>query len=202
MFSQSKIRVANSRVWLSDHLRANLLLKLYALEVDLRHVNLFNPELAHAVQHRPAELLPLFETATTRAAKSILFPIQLNGARGDAGEGDVDQEVPSIQIMVKSGLNMLPFRDLTVRYIGPYTWYFDMYSHSVRVLQADTLTKLVRIPGIVISTSHLQSRATKLHLQCRACRHPKIITAPPGLGGIGGFDRGLPRVCDAYVCHI
>lgn len=25
------------------------------------------------------------------------------------------------------------------------------------------------------------------------------MQAPPGLGGIGGgFDRGLPRVCDAY----
>jgi DNA replicative helicase MCM subunit Mcm2 (Cdc46/Mcm family) len=110
-------------MWLSDQLRANLLLKLYAIEVDLRHVNLFNPELAHAVQDRPADLLPLFETAAARAAKNILFPIQLNGARGDAGAGDVDQEIPSIQIMVKSGLNMLPFRDLTVRYIGPFTRY-------------------------------------------------------------------------------
>ena len=110
-------------MWRSDQLRANLLLKLYALEVDLRHVNLFNPELAHAIQDRPADLLPLFETAATRAAKNILFPIQLNGARGDAGAGDVDQEIPSIQIMVKSGLNMLQFRDLTVRNIGLCTRY-------------------------------------------------------------------------------
>jgi DNA replication licensing factor MCM5 len=175
-----------------------LLLRLYALEVDLRHVNLFSPELAHAVQDRPADLLPLFETAATRAAKNILFPIQLAGARGDAGAGDGDQEIPSIQIMVKSGLNLLQFRDLTVRYTGPCTLYLDVHSHLVHVVQADTLTKMVRIPGIVISTSHLQSRATKLHLQCRACRSPKIITAPPGLGGVGGgFDRGLPRVCDA-----
>ena len=180
---------------LSDQLRANLLLKLYVLEVDLRHVNLFNPELAHAVQDRPADLLPLFETAATRAARNILFPIQLNGARGDVGAGDVDQEIPSIQIMVKSGLNMLQFRDLTVRCTDPCIRYVQYLFH---VLQANTLTKLVRIPGIIISTSHLQSRATKLHLQCRACRSPKIMTAPPGLGGVGGgFDRGLPRVCDA-----
>ena len=116
---------------LSDQLRANLLLKLYVLEVDLRHVNLFNPELAHAVQDRPADLLPLFETAATRAARNILFPIQLNGARGDAGAADVDQEIPSIQIMVKSGLNMLQFRDLTVR--SPRL-AFDMYSHLFNVL--------------------------------------------------------------------
>jgi len=60
------------------------------------------------------------------------------------------------------------------------------------------MNKLVRIPGIVISASVLSSRATKLHLQCRACRSPKTIYPPGGLGGVGGgSDRGLPRVCDA-----
>ena len=43
----------------SDKLRANLLLKQYQLEVDLRHIGLYNDELAHAIQERPAEILPL-----------------------------------------------------------------------------------------------------------------------------------------------
>lgn len=60
------------------------------------------------------------------------------------------------------------------------------------------MNKLVRIPGIVISASVLSSRATKLHLQCRACRSTKVIYPSGGLGGLGaGADRGLPRVCDA-----
>lgn len=67
-----------------------------------------------------------------------------------------------------------------------------------RNLSADTLNKLVRVPGIVISTSVLSSRATKLHLQCRACRNTKDIFPSNGLGGVGsGGDYGLPRVCDA-----
>jgi DNA replication licensing factor MCM5 len=67
-----------------------------------------------------------------------------------------------------------------------------------RDLTANTMNKLVRIPGIVISASVLSSRATKLHLQCRACRSTKMIYPPGGLGGVGGgSDRGLPRVCDA-----
>lgn len=67
-----------------------------------------------------------------------------------------------------------------------------------RDLTANTMNKLVRIPGIVISASVLSSRATKLHLQCRACRSTKIIYPPGGMGGLGsGSDRGLPRVCDA-----
>ena len=43
----------------SDKLRANLLLKQYFLEVDLRHVGLYHDELAHAIQDRPTDVLPL-----------------------------------------------------------------------------------------------------------------------------------------------
>ena len=43
----------------SDKLRANLLLKQYYLEVDLRHVGLYNDELAHVIQDRPTDVLPL-----------------------------------------------------------------------------------------------------------------------------------------------
>ena len=43
----------------SDKLRANLLLKQYYLEVDLRHVGLYNDELAHAIQDKPTDVLPL-----------------------------------------------------------------------------------------------------------------------------------------------
>ena len=65
-----------------------------------------------------------------------------------------------------------------------------------RELSADTLNKLVRVPGIVISTSVLSSRATKLHLQCRACRETTDVYPSSGLGGVGaGGDHGLPRRC-------
>ncbi|KAG2155398.1 MCM-domain-containing protein [Suillus clintonianus] len=156
-----------------DQLRANLLLKQYQLEVDLRHVGLYNDELAHAIQDRPADILPLFENAATKAARTILFP--LAGGSDERAEAAL-QSIPRVQITIKSGLQMQRVRDLT----------------------ANTMNKLVRIPGIVISASVLSSRATKLHLQCRACRSTKVVYPAGGLGGLGnGSDRGLPRVCDA-----
>ncbi|TFY60482.1 hypothetical protein EVG20_g7401 [Dentipellis fragilis] len=158
-----------------DKLRANLLLKQYQLEVDLRHVGLYNDELAHAIQDRPADVLPLFENAATRASRAILFPLANRDGGDERAEASMSS-IPKIQVTIHSGLNMLQFRDLT----------------------AEKTNKLVRIPGIVISASVLSSRATKLHLQCRACRSPKIIYPSGGLGGLGGgSDRGLPRVCDA-----
>ncbi|KXN83612.1 DNA replication licensing factor mcm5 [Leucoagaricus sp. SymC.cos] len=155
-----------------DKLRANLLLKQYILEVDLRHVGLFNEELAFAIQDRPADVLPLFENAATRAARSAMYP--LGGP--EEGEENAVSSIPKIQITLRTGLNMLQFRDLT----------------------ANTMNKLVRIPGIVISASVLSSRATKLVLQCHNCHSYKFIYPQGGLGGLGsGSERGLPRKCDA-----
>ncbi|KAF8649862.1 hypothetical protein AX16_005624 [Volvariella volvacea WC 439] len=156
-----------------DKLRGNLLLKQYLLEVDLRHVNLFNDEIAHAIQDRPADVLPLFENAATRAARAILYPISTDP---DARQDTEIDSIPQIQITLRSGLNMLQFRDLT----------------------ANTTNKLVRIPGIVISTSICQSRATRLHLTCKFCGHVKTIRPSGGLGGVGaGAERGLPRRCES-----
>ncbi|KAF9498074.1 MCM-domain-containing protein [Pleurotus eryngii] len=156
-----------------DKLRANLLLKQYVLEVDLRHISLFNDELAHAIQDRPADILPLFENAAAKAARTILFP--LAGTSEERTERAAET-IPKVQITLRSGLNLLPFRDLT----------------------ANLMNKLVRVPGIVISASVLSSRATKLHLQCRACHSVRMIYPAGGMGGVGsGSDRGLPRICDA-----
>jgi DNA replication licensing factor MCM5 len=120
-----------------------------------------------------SKALSQFENAATKAARTLLFP--LSGGSEERTETEADS-IPKVQITMRSGLNMLQFRDLT----------------------ANTMNKLVRIPGIVISASILSSRATKLHLQCRACRSTKIVYPTGGLGGVGGgSDRGLPRVCDA-----
>ncbi|KIM48342.1 hypothetical protein M413DRAFT_440069 [Hebeloma cylindrosporum] len=156
-----------------DKLRGNILLKQHILEVDLRHVSIYHDELAHAIQDKPADVLPLFENAATKVARNILYPLAANSL--DRTEAAAEA-IPKVQITVKSGLNLLQVRELT----------------------ANTMNKLVRMPGIVISASVLTSRATKLHLQCRACRSTKIIYPQAGLGGLAsGSDRGLPRVCDA-----
>lgn len=38
-------------------------MKQHQIEVDLRHVGLYNDDLAHAIQDRPAEVLPLVSTS-------------------------------------------------------------------------------------------------------------------------------------------
>jgi DNA replication licensing factor MCM5 len=54
--------LSKRRLHRRDKLRGNLLLKQHHLEVDLRHIGLFNDELAHSIQDRPADVLPLVRT--------------------------------------------------------------------------------------------------------------------------------------------
>ncbi|KAG8861718.1 minichromosome maintenance protein 5 [Tulasnella sp. 330] len=178
-----------------DRLRSNVLLKLFQLEVDLADISMFNLTLANAIQEKPGEIMPIFETAATQVARSSLFPLAqadlaaAAAARDEANQEGFDtdnhrsdalkramEEVPFVQVSIRTGMNMMSCRDLA----------------------ADTISKLVRIPGIVISASVLSSRATKLHLTCRGCRSNKIIYPAVGLGGMGGGkDGALPRICDA-----
>ncbi|PKI85273.1 Mcm5p [Malassezia vespertilionis] len=63
---------------------------------------------------------------------------------------------------------------------------------AMRDLNANNVAHLVRVPGIVISTSFPSSRVTELHLMCRDCRGLRTL---PVVSGFGGFT--LPRQCNA-----
>ncbi|KAL2176331.1 MCM2/3/5 family-domain-containing protein [Thermothelomyces heterothallicus CBS 202.75] len=64
---------------------------------------------------------------------------------------------------------------------------------SIRNLDSLTISRLVRVPGIVIGASVMSSKATELHIQCRTCDHTQDI---PVLGGFSSVS--LPRQCGRY----
>ncbi|KAK1835777.1 MCM2/3/5 family-domain-containing protein [Podospora conica] len=61
---------------------------------------------------------------------------------------------------------------------------------SIRDLTSLTISKLVRVPGIVIGASIMSSKATELHLQCRNCGHTQDVHIQGGFSGVT-----LPRIC-------
>lgn len=61
---------------------------------------------------------------------------------------------------------------------------------SIRDLDALQVSRLVRVPGIVIGASVLSSKATALSIQCRNCQHSQVL---PVMGGFAGVT--LPRKC-------
>ncbi|KAK3297487.1 MCM2/3/5 family-domain-containing protein [Chaetomium fimeti] len=61
---------------------------------------------------------------------------------------------------------------------------------SIRNLDSLTISRLVRVPGIVIGASVMSSKATSIHIQCRTCDHVEDVFV---LGGFSGVT--LPRQC-------
>lgn len=62
-------------------------------------------------------------------------------------------------------------------------------SISVRGLGSDRVSRLVKIPGIVVAASGIKAKATLISIQCRSCRTViPNITIKPGLEGYA-----LPR---------
>ncbi|KAK9721622.1 minichromosome maintenance protein 5 [Basidiobolus ranarum] len=82
---------------------------------------------------------------------------------------DAEQHAPECQVTLKSNANIVHLRDLN----------------------STTISKLVRVAGIVIGASTLTSKATHIQVMCKGCRQVKLL---PVSGGFSGVT--LPRTCD------
>ncbi|KAK6354717.1 minichromosome maintenance protein 5 [Orbilia brochopaga] len=145
-----------------DQLQENVLIKRYCLDVDVAHLISFNEDLASALAGEPAEKLPLFEAAAKECARRILIPTHSS-----------DKEIPDapdIQVTLSSNANIT----------------------TIRELDANNVSKLVRVPGIIIGASTLSSKATSLRIQCRGCNNTLSMPISSGFSGVT-----LPRVCNS-----
>ncbi|KAI9141782.1 MCM2/3/5 family-domain-containing protein [Paraphysoderma sedebokerense] len=145
-----------------DQLRQNLMVGKYCLDVSLDHLRYYAEELADQVYSRPAALLPLFEAAVKRSAKKILY--------ANLPDAEAEEKTPNCQVTLKSTENITPIRDLNAQYVS----------------------KLIRVAGIIIAASTPSAKATHVHLMCKGCRHVKAL---PVNGGFSGVQ--FPRICDA-----
>jgi DNA replication licensing factor MCM5 len=78
--------------------------------------------------------------------------------------------VPECQIILESDANTTAIRDLDAIYVS----------------------RLVRVPGIVIAASSLSCKVTLAQIICKSCRHVKRVPVASGFSGLT-----LPRQCDS-----
>lgn len=69
----------------------------------------------------------------------------------------------------------------------------NAHTISLRQLKSDFISKLVKIPGLVIAASNVRAKATKISLQCRGCN--EIVNNLQLKPGLEGFL--LPRKCNS-----
>ncbi|CAK7892233.1 minichromosome maintenance protein 5 [[Candida] anglica] len=68
--------------------------------------------------------------------------------------------------------------------------YSNASKTSIRDLDSDHISKIVRVSGIIISASVLSSRATQVQLLCRNCKHTMKLSVNSGFGMLN-----LPNKC-------
>lgn len=161
-----------------DQLRNNLLVKNYFLTVNMEHLIGYNEELYKLLLEDPTELIPLFEKAVTQVAERIAFLSQ--GMDDEKTDGD------GLEAMSAS-LGLFP------------TWQIILQSQSmetpIRKLDSQSVSKIVRINGIIISASVLTSRATYLSLVCKNCHHTTSMNLNNFQSLSGNSNASLPRSC-------
>ncbi|KAL8367124.1 hypothetical protein RB595_008884 [Gaeumannomyces hyphopodioides] len=95
-------------------------------------------------------------------------------------------------------------RKATHRIVFPHKQKVDLPEHqlllhsneedvSIRKLDSMTISRLVRVPGIVIGASVMSSKANALTVQCRNCAHTMDIPVSGGFSGVS-----LPRRCERH----
>lgn len=62
--------------------------------------------------------------------------------------------------------------------------YSNESKTSIRDLDSDHISKIVRVSGIIISASVLSSRATMVQLICRQCKHTMKVKVKSGFGQV------------------
>ena len=133
------------------------------MEVDLAHVNEYDEVLFNNLQSRPDQVMPYFEAAAKDALKIFLT---------DSNALSTDEErVPDFQVTLHSA----------------------QLAHSLRNLNADLVNQLVKVPGIIISSTKSRAKAISIHLNCMSCNAEKKI---PSKGPVHSVT--LPPKCDAF----
>ncbi|KAH3903271.1 probable Minichromosome maintenance protein 5 [Saccharomycodes ludwigii] len=151
-----------------DQLRNNLLVKNFFLKITLDHLIGYNEDLFKKLNEDPTDIIPLFEIATTEVASRIIQLIN---------KSDTTTKIPNCQLILESTNNNANI--------------------LLRQLTSENVSKIVRISGIIVSSSLLASRASKLTIMCRTCRHTMNINLNNFNTLSGNSVTSLPKSCQA-----
>lgn len=159
-----------------EQLRENVLVGRYVLDVNTEHLIGYSEDLYKRVHEDPIEVIPLFEVAITQTAKRIVLLSKDSSQHSQEQQQALDHvdtsNFPLCQLVLNSGAMQIPFRQL----------------------DADHVSKIVRITGIIISASILTSRATHLSLMCRTCKHMTTMRLN-NFQNLNNNNVQLPREC-------
>jgi DNA replication licensing factor MCM5 len=114
------------------------------VEVDLFHLNQFDEVLFNNLQTRPNEIMSFFEAGAKDALKMSLT-VENREVLNQAAVAD-------FQIVLRSNQN----------------------TQSLRTLTAEHANTLIKVPGIIITSSKTRPKATVICIRCTKCQCVKV----------------------------
>lgn len=151
-----------------------------ALVVDLAHLAEYDSAILGYLLAQPATLLPTLEQAASDALASLLHNPSGNNGTGEGNNtGDVDLMDEDNLMNEESASNNDANGEAAVMAIQ-ILLTGQLQATPLRQIYAAHMNRLLQCPGIVVSTSPVKSRATKLCICCHRCLDEQIITNTGG----------------------
>jgi DNA replication licensing factor MCM5 len=192
LFSAGNYRQGQNKYIYRDKLNRMHRRNLPKLEVDIQHLGEYDPEMLGLLRNAPGTYIPAMELAATDALKTLLYEQQEQGNNEEKNLEDQDEEEPTQpdgetqQTQLQTDPNLeLASTKIQLLFRG------NLASTPLRKIKSEHMNKLLKCPGIIISTSPVKSRATQLLLKCNRCLHEHRVAV------MGGPYAGttLPRRC-------
>lgn len=151
-----------------DQLKDNVLGSQFWLNVSVAHVRSYDQDLGQKLADQPTDMLKLFEQSAKSVARKLLNPNATDDENAPGSDNSTETKVPYIQITLRS----------------------DATPTNIRDLGSNSISRLVRVPGIIIGSGSVSNKVKNVTLMCQSCKDQQHIYVPPGFAGMN-----IPRTC-------
>ena len=163
-----------------------------SIEVDLGHVSEYDTALLGLLMRRPADTLPVFETAALDCLRTILYTMRSDDADVDVeGLQQNDSQQNELNDLENNpnnnnnnnnpteqpNTNTTPPSNLQILLTGTNS------PLDLRQITAKHMNNLVQCPGIVISAARIRSRANLVRIRCTRCQDSRTLTITGSYSG-------------------
>lgn len=153
------------------------------LGVDLAHLGEYDGALLGFLMNQPAQMLPPMEQAASDALQSLLYDknkaSSMASADNDDDGDDVmmgtqDENANPNEASQAGGSNN---KDAAVNFRIQILLQGNLKLTPLRHIKSEHMHRLLKCPGIIISTSPVRSRAVQLAVRCPTCGDKKVLSA-------------------------
>ena len=164
------------------------------LQVDLAHVGEYDASLLGYLLSQPATILPALEKATVDALRSLLYDMTRTAHEEATHDNpDAPEDNAENSNAVK---NNSPDDELLVGISIQILLTGNVKATPLRSIKSEHMNRLLKCPGIVISSSPIRNRAVQLTVRCSRCLDTQTVYAADGPFG----SVTLPAACPGEDC--